>query len=115
MHPQSRSAFMHEPSARSMGVGRDLHGLRKEGTRFPVEIGLNPIQTDKGICVLSAIVDITERKRAEEMMRLAEEASLNAMAKGDDERRVALVKAQTERQFGYRRVRLPGRDIGGLS
>ncbi len=113
-HPQYRSAFMHEPSARSMGVGRDLHGLRKDGTRFPVEIGLNPIQTDKGICVLSAIVDITERKRAEEMMRLAVDASPNAMVMVDDQGRIVLVNAQTEKLFGYGREELLGRDIGVL-
>ncbi len=113
-HPQYRSAFMHEPSARSMGVGRDLHGLRRDGTRFPVEIGLNPIQTDKGICVLSAIVDITERKRAEEMMRLAVDASPNAMVMVDDQGRIVLVNAQTEKLFGYGREELLGRDIGVL-
>ena len=48
-----------------MGAGRDLYGQRKNGTRFPVEIGLNPIQTEEGTWVLSSIVDITERKWAE--------------------------------------------------
>jgi len=64
-HPAYRTDFFVAPSARPMGAGRDLYGRRKDGTEFPVEIGLTPLQTSEGLLVLSAIVDITERKRAE--------------------------------------------------
>jgi light-regulated signal transduction histidine kinase (bacteriophytochrome) len=47
-----------------MGIGRDLYGARKNGTQIPIEIGLNPIQTSDGLMILSAITDISERKRA---------------------------------------------------
>ncbi len=72
-HPQDRREFFERPEQRPMGAGRDLFGLRQDGTEFPVEIGLNPIETEEGFFVLSAIVDITERKGHEEAVRRANE------------------------------------------
>ena len=68
-HPSYRTLFFSDPKARSMGSGRDLYGRRRDGSEIPVEIGLNPIDTPDGLMVLSAIVDITERKRADEELR----------------------------------------------
>ncbi|HSF08405.1 MAG TPA: ATP-binding protein, partial [Nitrospirales bacterium] len=64
-HSQHRSEFLHHPSARAMGAGRDLFARRKNGSEFPVEIGLNPIVTPDGVMVLSSVVDITTRKKTE--------------------------------------------------
>jgi PAS domain S-box-containing protein len=72
-HPHLRSQFFTTPQARRMGAGRDLFGLRKDGSEFAVEIGLNPIETEEGLFVLSAIVDITERKKLEADLRQANE------------------------------------------
>jgi PAS domain S-box-containing protein len=71
-HPGLRREFSTHPQARPMGIGRDLHARRKDGTQFPVEIGLNPVQTANGTWVLSSIVDITfKRQKLESLGVLA--------------------------------------------
>ncbi len=68
-HPDLRSHFMAEPATRAMGAGRDLYACTKDGEEIPIEIGLNPIHTPDGMLVLSSIIDIRERKAAEERFR----------------------------------------------
>jgi PAS domain S-box-containing protein len=66
-HPQHRDGYAGHPTPRRMGAGRDLFGLRKDGTEFAIEIGLNPITAGEGPLVLSVILDITQRKRLERL------------------------------------------------
>jgi PAS domain S-box-containing protein len=70
-HPGLRGSFFSDPQSRPMGAGRDLFGLKKDGSEVPIEIGLNPIETGAGTMVLSAIVDITERKAREASIQAA--------------------------------------------
>jgi PAS domain S-box-containing protein len=68
-HPGDRAEFMAHSESRAMGKGRDLFGVRKDGTEFPLEIGLNPIRTPDGMRVLASVVDISGRKRAEQALQ----------------------------------------------
>ncbi len=73
-HHQHRENFAQTPKTRRMGAELDLYGRRRNGSEFPLEISLSPISTDKGTLVLSAIRDISDRKRiAEELLRANEE------------------------------------------
>ena len=87
-HLRLRSAFVGAPRARRMGRG--LFGRRKDGTEFPVEIGLNPIQTSAGNLVMATVVDITARKLAEQRIVATE-------AERDDLRRRFMQAQEQER------------------
>src|SRR4029434_9370184 len=65
LHIGYRRGYFDDAQARPMGAGRELFGLRKDGSEVPVEIGLNPIHTSEGLFVLASIIDISERKQAE--------------------------------------------------
>ncbi|MCB0488088.1 MAG: PAS domain S-box protein [Cyclobacteriaceae bacterium] len=113
-HPDFRNKFLSEPTTRAMGAGRELYARKKNNSEFPVEIGLNPVDTPNGIMVLAAIIDISERKRAAERFRLVVESAPNAMVLVNKEGIVTLVNSMTEKLFGYTRDEIVGMNVEQL-
>src|SRR5689334_6595969 len=68
-HPHDRNGYFSAPRARAMGAGINLFAVRKDGSEFPAEISLGPVETANGLLVTAAIRDVTERKLAEDKFR----------------------------------------------
>src|SRR5260370_38114490 len=92
-----------------MGAGVDLFGVRKDGTEFPAEISLGPIETPQGVLVTASIRDVTERKKVEAKFRGFLEAAPDAVVIVNRDGNIVLVNSQTERLFGYPRAELRGK------
>lgn len=110
-HPLAVAAFMTNPCSLPIGIGRDVCGVRKDGTEIPLEISLSPIKVQDDVFMAAVIADITERKRGERMFRIAVEASTTAMIMVDAAMRIVLVNARTEALFQFARAEMIGNDL----
>lgn len=113
-HPGHRGSYFVDPKVRSMGSGLELYGLRQNGSEFPIEISLSPLETEEGTLVSSAIRDITERKKSEEKFKGLLESAPDAVVIVDRSGRILLINSQTEKLFGYRREELIGQSVDVL-
>ncbi|HYK88721.1 MAG TPA: PAS domain S-box protein [Acidobacteriota bacterium] len=105
-HIGHRFTYLGQPRRRTMGASLELYGLRKDGTEFPVEVSLSPLSTGEGNLTMSAIRDITNRKKAEEKFRGLLESAPDAIVIVNRSGNIVLVNSQTEKMFCYPRTEL---------
>ena len=110
-----------EALAQEIGSGIEIYGLRKDGSGFPIEIMLSPLESTEGILVTAAIRDITVRKQAEKNLAQMEaryrgllEAAPDAMVVVNQRGEIVLLNVQAEKQFGYRRDELLGQRLTNI-
>jgi PAS domain S-box-containing protein len=120
-HVGHRSAYYAEPRMRPMGASLELYGRRKDGSEFPLDIMLSPMDSGAERMVLAVVRDISERKRAETAIRESQamfqglfEHSPDAVVVVDAEGHIRRVNAQFERLFGYPRDQILGQPMEQL-
>lgn len=110
-HLGHRKGYFVGPKVREMGAELELSGRRKDGSTFPIEISLSPLETEAGSLATAAVRDISDRKKAEEQFRNLLETAPDAMIIIDKSGHITLVNRQTEQVFGYNRDELIGHPV----
>jgi PAS domain S-box-containing protein len=110
-HVGHRSGYLREPRVRPMGVGLQLSGRRKDGSEFPIDISLAPVEAAAGPLVFASVRDVSDRVRAEEKFRAFLEFAPDAVVLIDPDGLIAVVNSQTESLFGYQRSEILGQPV----
>jgi two-component system, LuxR family, sensor kinase FixL len=121
-HAGQRSAYAQQPRPRTMGGGAELFGLNSDGTEFPVEVSLSPLQTSQGLpLVMATIHDITTRKQAEMALQESEtrmraifETAVDAIITIDERGLIERINPAAETLFGYSENELAGKNVSML-
>lgn len=107
-HPQKVAKFAAEPSVRPMAAGLEFFGQHKDGSVFPVEISLSPVETEQGLLISCAVRNIAQRKKEQARLQAILESAPDAMVVVDTDRKIQVVNSQTLKIFGFQRDELIG-------
>ncbi|QCB45556.1 PAS domain S-box protein [Hydrogenophaga sp. PAMC20947] len=110
-HLKHRDGFIDEPKARGMGAGLELCGRRKDGSEFPIEVSLSPLETEAGVLISSSIRDVTQQKQASQYARSLIEASLDPLVTISPQGKITDVNEGSVSVTGVQRDKLIGADF----
>ena len=110
-HVANREGYVAAPTQRHMGEGRELFARRRDGSEFPVEVGLRPMQTTAGTMTVASLIDISARLRMEDGFRAMVDAAPNGLLMTDSKGRIALANQVLCLMFGYEKDELIGQPI----
>lgn len=113
-HARLRQTYLDAPSTRHMGAGRDLYGRRKNGTEFPLEVGLRPLVNNNEQLVIATIVDISKRKQLEARFAKVIEASPYGKILVDKQGIIQMINPSLLNLFGYTQEELLGKSMNIL-
>ncbi len=114
LHREHRERFAAASTTRPMNAGLDLRALRRDGSEFSVEISLSTLLTKNGTVIVSAIRDVSQRKRADALFRRLLESAPDALVVANQKGEIVLVNAQVEKLFGYQSHELESKKIEHL-